>query len=63
MQWRDFRDGSLHPIRIRGDMPLHVRQKKRALSAIYSTVKEELEKSEHWATHKVGANGHKGVLQ
>eukprot|EP00959_Pyramimonas_sp_CCMP1952_P333733 6989037-Pyramimonas_sp.AAC.1 len=32
MEWVDFRDGKKYPLRVRGDLPLHVRQKKRAFS-------------------------------
>ncbi|CAK0884785.1 unnamed protein product, partial [Prorocentrum cordatum] len=61
---RDFRDQSVHPLRIRGDLPLHVRQKKRAFSSIYVSVKQLAMKSPPSdASCKLGVNGRKGALQ
>ncbi|CAK0798231.1 unnamed protein product [Prorocentrum cordatum] len=45
LSWQDFGDQSIHPLRIRGGLPLHVRQKKRAFSSIYVGTKQLLMKS------------------
>eukprot|EP00959_Pyramimonas_sp_CCMP1952_P456796 9473770-Pyramimonas_sp.AAC.1 len=62
MMWKDFRGNAIHPLRIRGDLLLHARQKARTFSSIYTNVRDLVRKFPRWSSKcNFGVNGRKGV--
>ena len=62
--WTDPRDGTKHPLRVRGDLPVDARNKRKAFSKICVQIKDFLSASPRWnPTCRLGVNGYKGILQ
>ncbi|CAK0841367.1 unnamed protein product [Prorocentrum cordatum] len=65
MTWTDPRDGNIHPLRVKSDLPLDVRIRKRAFHHLWNPVRSLLMLSPHWQEGKcqLGVDGFKGVLR
>ncbi|CAK0846302.1 unnamed protein product [Prorocentrum cordatum] len=62
--WSGPRDQKQYPRRVRGDMPLEVRREKSAVAALWPLIYGKISIQPSWSSaHRLGVNGHKGVLQ